>query len=280
MAIGTMWLAVHDCGWTHKKRPKIARELDRSDVRAKRQAFVELQPHLDPTKLIFIDESGFRLGTPPNYRWAPLGEKSVGHATHGDWCTMTMICAIALDGWPGFVTIDAPTDGDVAYVQQQLAPRLNQGDIVVMDNLNAHKRPDVIAAIRAVGAQVLFLPPYSPEYNPIEKAWAKLKDVLRRLPTLSRDAFDHAVAYAMSLVSNADVRAWTICWLLARFNLKAVQIARARQLTLLCRGGIKASLVRLASLVVVVLISGGAAQGAQSANVGEAKKAQKVKKAA
>jgi transposase len=124
---------------------------------------------------------------------------------------MTMIGAIALDGWRGFITIDAPTDGDVflAYVQQQLAPRLKPGDIVIMDNLNAHKRPDVIVAIRAAGAQVLFLPPYSPEYNPIEKAWAKLKDILRRLPTLSRDAFDDAVAFAMSIISNADVRAWT-----------------------------------------------------------------------
>jgi transposase len=124
---------------------------------------------------------------------------------------MTMIGAIALDGWRGFINIDAPTDGDVflAYVQQQLAPRLKPGDIVIMDNLNAHKRPDVIVAIRAAGAQVLFLPPYSPEYNPIEKAWAKLKDILRRLPTLSREAFDDAVAFAMSLISNADVRAWT-----------------------------------------------------------------------
>jgi transposase len=124
---------------------------------------------------------------------------------------MTMIGAIALDGWRGFVTIDAPTDGDVflAYVQQQLAPNLHPGDIVVMDNLNAHKGPDVVAAIHAVGANVLFLPPYSPEYNPIEKAWAKLKDILRHLPTLGRDAFDQAVAAAMNAVSNADVRGWT-----------------------------------------------------------------------
>jgi transposase len=123
---------------------------------------------------------------------------------------MTMIGAIALDGWRGFINIDAPTDGDVflAFVQQQLGPRLQPGDIVVMDNLNAHKRPDVIAALRALGAQVLFLPPYSPEYNPIEKAWGKLKGILRRLPTLSRTAFDDAVAFAMSLISNADVRAW------------------------------------------------------------------------
>lgn len=189
----------------------VAREQDRWDVQAKRATFVARQASLDPSKLIFLDESGFRLGTPPNYGWAPRGEKAPGKATHGDWCTMTMLGAIALDGWRGFITIDAPTDGDVflAYVEQQLAPRLKAGDIVVMDNLAAHKGPAIIAAIHAVGAEVLFLPPYSPEYNPIEKAWAKLKDILRRLPTLSRDAFDDAVAFAMTEISNADVRAWT-----------------------------------------------------------------------
>ncbi len=125
---------------------------------------------------------------------------------------MTMIGAVALDGWRGFVTIDSATDGDVflAYVQQQLVPQLRPGDIVVMDNLASHKSPAVIAAIRAAQAQVLFLPPYSPDFNPIEKAWAKLKDILRRLPTLSRDAFDDAVAFAMNCISTADIRAWTL----------------------------------------------------------------------
>lgn len=159
---------------------------------------------------MFLDESGFRLGSPPNYGWAPVGEKSVGRATCGAWCTMTMLGAIALDGWRGFATIDAATDGDVflAFVEQQLVPRLRRGDIVVMDNLNAHKGTKVLAAIRAVGADVLFLPPYSPEYNPIESAWAKLKDILRRAHTLTRDAFDAAVAFAMSAIDRNDFCGW------------------------------------------------------------------------
>jgi transposase len=190
----------------------VAREQDRPDVLEKRAAFVATQSGLEAARLIFVDESGFRLGSPPNYGWAPKGEKSPGRATHGDWCTMTMIGAVALDGWRGFVTIDSATDGDVflAYVQQQLVPQLRLGDIVVMDNLASHKSPAVIAAIRAAQAQVLFLPPYSPDFNPIEKAWAKLKDILRRLPTLSRDAFDDAVAFAMNCISTADIRAWTL----------------------------------------------------------------------
>jgi transposase len=195
-----------------QKKTVVAREQDRSDVQAKRATFIASQAGLDATKLIFLDESGFRLGSPPNYGWAPLGEKAPGKATCGDWCTMTMIGAVALDGWRGFITIDAATDGDVflAYVTQELVPQLRPGDIVVMDNLNSHKGPDVIAAIHAADAQVLFLPPYSPDLNPIEKAWAKLKEILRRLPTLTRDAFDEAVAHAMDCISTADLRAWTL----------------------------------------------------------------------
>lgn len=160
---------------------------------------------------MFLDESGFRLGSPPHYGWAPIGDKSFGKSTQGAWRTMTMIGAIALDGWRGFLTINTATDGDVflAYVNQLLIPNLHPGDIVVMDNLSAHKRADVIAAIRAVGADVLFLPPYSPDFNPIEKAWSKLKEILRRASTLTRDAFDGAVAMAMDQISREDIRAWT-----------------------------------------------------------------------
>lgn len=123
---------------------------------------------------------------------------------------MTMIGALGLEGFRGFMTVDAGTSADVfrAFVEQALGPNLREGDIVVMDNLSAHRDTEAIAAIRARGADVLFLPPYSPEFNPIEKAWAKIKDVLRRLCTLSRDAFDAAVAQAIKTVSLADIRAW------------------------------------------------------------------------
>jgi len=195
---------------TQKKTP-IAREREHPAVAARRESFAARQALLDITRLIFVDESGFRLGTPPNYGWAPLGQKSPGKITAGAWKTITMIGALALDGFRGFMTIDAATNADVflAFVEQQLAPNLRRGDLVVMDNLGAHKNPAVLAAIRACGAEALFLPPYSPEYNPIEKAWAKLKDILRRMPTLTRSAFDRACATAMDAITTADVLAWT-----------------------------------------------------------------------
>jgi transposase len=194
-----------------QKKTPVARERDTEAVKARRKAFVALQPNLDPARLVFVDESGFRLGSSPRFGWAPRGQDAPGKHIHGAWKTITMIGALALDGFRGFMTIDAGTSADVfiAFVEQQLAPNLKPGDVVVMDNLSAHKTSLVVAAIRAVGADVLFLPPYSPEYNPIERAWAKLKDFVRRLPTLTRDAFDSAVAAALDAVSFDDIRGWT-----------------------------------------------------------------------
>lgn len=193
-----------------QKKTIHARELDRPDVQKRRLDFIREQLKLHVRRLVFLDESGFRLGTPPSYGWAPLGDKAPGKATHGAWKTMTMIGAIALNGWRGFMTLQAATDREVfkAYVEQLLVPNLRSGDIVVMDNLAAHKDAAAIAAIRRAGADVLFLPPYSPDLNPIEKAWAKLKDILRRAATLTREAFDAAVAVAMDAISIDDFRAW------------------------------------------------------------------------
>ncbi len=128
----------------------------------------------------------------------------------GHWQTISMIGAIAMDGIRSMITINSGTTTDVfeAYVTQQLAPSLRPGDIVVMDNLNVHKNERCVQAIRDAGADVLYLPPYSPEFNPIEKTWAKMKDILRKLNTMTREAFDAAVVVAMDAISIADCRAW------------------------------------------------------------------------
>ena len=143
----------------------------------KRRSFLNQQRHLDPKRLVFLDESGFRLGAPPHYGWAPCGEKSPGKSVQGSWQTMTMLGAISLDGFRGFLTIDAATDSEIftAFVRHQLAPNLRPGDIVVMDNLSAHKNEDALAALREVGATALFLPPYSPALNPDELVWNHVK---------------------------------------------------------------------------------------------------------
>ena len=125
---------------TQKKTP-IARERDTAVVQAKRAAFVATQLSLDPSRLIFVDESGLRLGSPPRYGWAPRGEDAPGKTVCGAWQTITMLGAIALSGFRGLMTIDAGTSTDVflAFVQQVLAPNLRSGDIVVMDSLASER---------------------------------------------------------------------------------------------------------------------------------------------
>lgn len=171
---------------------------------------MELQPQLETARLVFLDESGFRLGSPPRFGWAPRGKKAPGKTVESHWTTITMIGAVALDGFRGFMTINSGTSTEVfrAFVEQELVANLRAGDILVMDNLSAHKNPRVLEAIRAVGADVVFTPPYSPEFNPIEKAWAKLKDAIRRAETLTRETFDQAVAHAMDTITPSDVSAW------------------------------------------------------------------------
>ena len=188
----------------------MARERARPDVIEKQKKFKDKQRFLNSKKLIFIDESGFRLGGTPRYGWAPRGIDAPGSHVQGHWKKMTMIGAISIKNFRGFMTIDAGTSLDVftAFVEYQLVPNLEPGNIVIMDNLNVHKNPTVIKLIEDTGAIVLFTPPYSPEFNPIEKTWGKMKDGLRRMNTLTREAFDDALASVMDSISENDLRGW------------------------------------------------------------------------
>jgi len=192
-----------------KKTPEAA-EKDRPDVQAKRRKFLRQQSQLPAQRLVFVDESGFRLGSPPRYGWAPRGKDAPGKTICGKWKQMTLLGAISLDGFRGCMTIDTGTSVDVflAFIQQVLVPQLRPGDIVVLDNLAAHKNHAVQEAIRSAGASIAFLPPYSPEFNPIEKAWAKLKDCLRRSATATLEQFHSAVSLALNSISTNDILGW------------------------------------------------------------------------
>lgn len=180
------------------------------DVRQKRKEFKKKQVSLRSQNLIFIDESGFRLGGTPRYGWSQRGKDAPGNHVHSQWTHMTMIGAVALDGFRGFMTIDSGTSNDVflAFIEQQVIPNTRPGDIVVMDNLNAHKNTHVLHALKKASIDVLFTPPYSPEFNPIEKAWGKIKDILRRLNTITPEKFNYAVAKAMNSITQHDILGW------------------------------------------------------------------------
>lgn len=182
----------------------IAAEQKRPDVAGHRRNFTIARRFVDPTQLVFLDESGAKTHMTRLYGRALGGERCVDHVPHGHWKTMTMLSAIRARGVmrDATVLIDGAINGDtfLAYTQQFLAPSLCPGDVVVMDNLASHKVVGVREAIESVGCDLWYLPPYSPDLNPIEKMWSKVKAWLRRVEAQTFDALSHAVADALRAV--------------------------------------------------------------------------------
>jgi transposase len=164
------------------KKTLFATEQDRRDVARKRLRWKTHQGKLDPTKLVFIDETWAKTNMTRLRGWAPRGHKLLAKVPHGHWRTLTFLAALRHNRIDAPCVIDGPINGlrFTAYVEQCLAPTLRPGDIVIMDNLGSHKGQAIRRAIRAVGARLFFLPPYSPDLNPIEQVFAKLKTLLRK----------------------------------------------------------------------------------------------------
>ena len=149
---------------------------------AERAAWKASQPEIDIHRLVFIDETGASTKMARLYGRSPYGQRCVAALPHGHWKTTTFVGALRATGMTAPMVLDGPMDGMAfeAYVTQVLVPTLRPGDLVVMDNLAAHKRAEVTIAIEAAGARLLYVPPYSPDLNPIEMAFAKLKALLRK----------------------------------------------------------------------------------------------------
>ena len=155
---------------------------DRPDVAAARAELKAEQPSLDAPRLVFIDETAVTTKMVRHYGRCPRGERLVAKVPHGHWKTMTLVTALRIDSLTAPYVIDGAMDGPtfLAYVEQVLAPTLDKDDIVFMDNLRTHKVDGVREAIEAAGATLRYLPAYSPDLNPIEQAFAKLKAALRK----------------------------------------------------------------------------------------------------
>ena len=151
-------------------------------MKAAREAWFAGQPDLDPARLVFLDETWTATNMARLRGRSPRGERLRSPIPHGHWKTTTLVAGLRLSGIAAPFVLDGPINRDAfqAYVDQVLVPELTPGDIVVMDNLGSHKGPAVRAAIEAAGARLLFLPPYSPDFNPIEMAFSKLKALLRK----------------------------------------------------------------------------------------------------
>jgi transposase len=178
------------------KKTVLAREQDRPDIARRRVQWQKYLSQIEPSRLVFIDETWTKTNMAPLRGWGPRGHRLPAKVPYGHWNTMTFMAALRHD------RIDAPwlLDGPVnaarfqTYVEKVLAPTLRPADLVVMDNLASHKGRAVRQAIRAAGAKLFFLPKYSPDLNPIEQVFAKLKHLLRKAAARTQQAVSTAIA--------------------------------------------------------------------------------------
>jgi transposase len=182
------------------KKTLFAIEQARADVASRRRRWRSWQTRFDPRRLVFIDETWIKTNMAPLRGWGPKGERLRGLAPQGRWRTLTFLGALRCDQLTAPCVFDGPINGECfrAYVEQQLLPVLKAGDIVIMDNLGSHKAAVLRRAIKAAGARLWYLPPYSPDLNPIEQTFAKIKHWLR---LAQKRSIDDVWRYLGDLVS-------------------------------------------------------------------------------
>jgi putative transposase len=192
----------------------LASEQDRPDVARRRIQWTKYQGRIDPSRLVLmlripfghIDETWTKTNMAPLRGWAPRGQRLKAKVPHGRWKTMTFLAALRCDRVEAPWLLDGPINGERfrIYVEKILVPTLRPGDIVVMDNLGSHKGKAVRRAIRNAGAKLLFLPKYSPDLNPIENFFAKLKHWLRKAAERTIDTISDAIAHTLGTVTPTE----------------------------------------------------------------------------
>jgi transposase len=183
-----------------------ASEQDRPDIAERRAQWKEEQPKQEASRLIFIDETWAKTNMTRLRGRAPIGERLLAKIPFGHWKTTTLIAALDSNGVRCSTVVDGAVNGDVfeAFVKQVLLPQLKPGDIVILDNLSSHRRASIEWLIESAGAQLRFLPPYSPDLNPIEMVFAKIKQLLRSLACRTRDALWRTMQSVLDQVSASD----------------------------------------------------------------------------
>ena len=174
----------------------------------RRRAWFKAQPDLDPERLVFIDETGASTKMARRFGRSRRGTRCRAAIPHGHWKTTTFVAALRLQGMTAPMILDGAMHGVafLAYVEQVLVPTLKPGDIVIMDNLPAHKTTAVRQAIEETGAELRFLPPYSPDFNPIEMAFAKFKAFLKAVAARTVDDLWNAIANAVDIFTPSECR--------------------------------------------------------------------------
>src|SRR5271170_4086513 len=190
------------------KKSLRASEQDRADVARRREQWKQHQDKVAAGRLIFIDETWAKTNMTRLHGRCPKGKRLIGKVPQGHRKTLTFVAGLRCDGIVAPCVFDGPIDAEsfLAWVIQFLVPDLHKGDVVVMDNLSSHKGKAVRRAIRAAGAKLFFLPPYSPDLNPIEKAFSKLKTLLRKANARSFDQVQAAIARLLKAITPQECR--------------------------------------------------------------------------
>ncbi len=165
---------------------------------------------IDPKQLIFIDEAAVNTAMTRRFGWAAPGERVIDKVPRNYGAQTSLISALALRGLVATMSLEGAVDTLAfdAYISEVLRPKLKAGDVVILDNLNVHKASQIEQVANQRGARVIWLPPYSPDYSPIEPCWSKIKQLLRAAKARTREELEAALSEALKLVAKSDIRGW------------------------------------------------------------------------
>jgi len=197
-------------GLATQKKSLHASERDTARVQEARAVYRRRLAALDIRRLKFVDEAGVNLALTRLYGRAPRGKRAVGSVPQNYGPNVTILGTLGRQGLQAVMTVDGATDTEVfrTYVKHVLGPTLVPGDMVVMDNLRAHKSVGIQQSIARRGARLLYLPPYSPDLAPIEPCWSKMKTALRKAKARTREALDVAITGALVTITSSDAAGW------------------------------------------------------------------------
>ncbi len=207
----TIGLSLRRRGITRKKLSYHASEREADEeIEPARQRFQQEQAEMDPTRLIFIDEAGVNLGMARRYGRAPSGCRAHADKPVNPGPNLTLMSALGVTEVRAIMELDGPINGNAftRFIQQLLVPTLQPGDPVWLDNLSSHKVEGIQEAMEAQQAELHFLPPYSPDFSPIELFWSKVKAFLRGSAARTRDALEGEIRNALDAVTETDIKGW------------------------------------------------------------------------
>jgi len=195
---------------SRKKKTFHASERDTPEVQQERKEFQEDKPNMPVPKLIFIDESGINTGMARRYGRAPIGQRVEGAKPRNTGANISLVGALRLSGITAIMMLKGAINGAAfkTFVEDLLVPTLQPGDRVLMDNLNIHKGEEIEKAIQATGAELKYLPRYSPDFSPLENCWSKLKELLRGMAARTIKTLEESVKNALNQITEEDVKGW------------------------------------------------------------------------